>query len=130
MTVVNHDLNDGRIADGVFEDQTFYSAGADTYLDNTLVALDTSTLNLVPYVKGGSTNGNGVVYGVMTKGITVGATSSTPIRVMVGGRMVKDKVVIHADGDASNIDNAVKILCHDKGLALVDSLNLHTADNS
>jgi hypothetical protein len=130
LTITNHDLSDGIIAAGEFEDQLFTSAGAATYLDNTLVALDTSTLKMVPYAKGGSTNGNGVVYGLLTKGIVAAGAGDTPVRIMTGGRVLKDKTVIYADGDASNIDNAVKILCLDKGLTLVDSTNLHVADNS
>lgn len=100
--------------------------------DNTLVALDTSTLKMVPYVKGGSTNGNGVVYGVLTNGFTAAASGDTKVRIMTGpgAKFRKDKVVIHADGDSTNIDNAVKLLCLDKGINLIDSTSLHVADNS
>lgn len=131
MVVTNHDLNDGIIAVGEFEDQLFTSAGADTYLDNTFVAMDTSTLKLVPYVKGGSTNGNGVIYGVITNGFVVAGAGDTPVRVLTGpgSKFITDKTVIHADGDASNVDNAVKLLCVDVGINLVDSMNLHVPDN-
>ena len=100
--------------------------------DNTLVALNTSTLKLVPYVKGGSTNGNGAVYGVITQGFTATATGDTAVRVAIGPglRLLKDKTVIHADAAATNIDAAVKLLCVQVGINLVESTNLHTADNS
>lgn len=101
-------------------------------LDNTLVALDTSTLKLVPYVKGGSTNGNGVVYGVLTNGFTATATGDTAVRVAVGpgAKFVKDYLVIQADGDATNIDAAVKLLALGVGINIVESTDLHVADNS
>lgn len=100
--------------------------------DNTLVAQDTSTLKLVPYVKGGTTNGNGVVYGVVTKGFTATASGDTAVRAAVGpgAKFVKDYLVIHADGDASNIDAAVKLLCLNVGINVVESTDLHVADNS
>lgn len=131
-TITNHDLNNGIIALNEFESTVLTSAGAATYLDNTLVAQDTSTLKLVPYVKGGSTNGNGVVYGILTNGFAAAGAGDTPVRVAVGPglRMVKDKCVIYADGDASNIDGAVKQLCLDVGINLVESKYLHVADNS
>lgn len=103
---------------------------AGVHLDNTLLALDTSTLKLVPYVKGGSTNGNGVVYGVLTNGFTAESSGDTPVRVMLGGSLLRIKTVIDADADASNIDATVKALCLDKGLFLAESKNLHTADNA
>jgi len=103
---------------------------AGVHLDNTLLAFDTSTLKLVPYVKGGSTNGNGVVYGVLTNGFTATSSGDTAIRVMIGGILLKSKTVIDVDGDASNIDATVKFLCVDKGLFLEESTNLHTADNA
>lgn len=131
-TIVNHDLNNGIIALGEFESQLMTSAGAATYLDNTFVAMDTSTLKLVPYVKGGATNGNGVVYGILTNGFSAAGAGDTAVRVATGPglKMITDKTVIHADGDASNVDNAVKLLCLDVGINLVDSINLHVADNS
>lgn len=101
-------------------------------LDNTLLALDTSTLKLVPYVKGGSTNGNGVVYGVLTQGITATASGDTAVRVALGPglKLLKAKTIIQADAASTNIDATVKALCLDKGINLIESTNLHTADNS
>ena len=129
-TTTAMDLNDGIIEAGVFESRLMTAAGADTFLDNTLVAHDTSTLKIVPYVKGGSTNGNGVVYGLLTKGFVAAGAGDTPVRIMKGGKVLTDKTVIDADGTSTNIDNAVKFLCADKGLHLVDSTSLHVADNT
>ena len=131
-TITNNDLGNGIIALGEFESQLMTSAGAATYLDNTLVAMDTSTLKLVPYVKGGSTNGNGVIYGILTNGFAAAGAGDTAVRVVTGPntKIVKDYLVIHADGDASNVDNAVKLLAIDVGINIVESKDLHVADNS
>jgi hypothetical protein len=129
LIVTKNVINDGVIAAGEFEDQVLTSAGAETYLDNTLLAMDTSTWKLVPYVKGGSTNGNGVVYGVLTKGFSAAGAGDTPVRPMLTGKLVTGKTVIHADGDASNIDNSVKMLCKDQGVLLLDAADLYVADN-
>lgn len=100
--------------------------------DNTIVAMDTSTLKLVPYVKGGSTNGNGVIYGIVTNGFTATTSGDTPVRVLTGPntKVLKKYLVIHADGTYTNIDNAVKLLALGVGINIVESKSLHVADNS
>lgn len=130
LTITEEISSNGILKKGRFEDVLFTSAGAATYLDNTLVARDTSTLKIVPFVKGGTTDGNGVVYGILTKGFSASGAGDTATRVMLTGEISKIKTVIHADGDSSNIDGAVKMTAKDTGIVIVDSVSLHVADNS
>lgn len=130
LTITNQNPTNGLIEVGRFESGLFTAAGAATFLNNTLVALDTSTLKYVPYVKGGVTNGNGVVYGVLTTGFTASGAGDTAVRVMINGQIAKTKTVIHADGDSSNIDGAVKLTAKDNGIIILDDTDLFVADNS
>ena len=129
LTITNENPSNGIIKQGRFESILFTSAGAATYLDNTIVARDTSTLKAVPYVKGGSTNGNGVVYGILTKGFTAAGAGDTPVRVLLTCEIAKTKTVIHADGDSSNIDGAVKMSAKSTGIVIVDDTDLAVTDN-
>jgi len=130
LTITNQNPTNGLIEVGRFESGLLTSGGAATYLDNTLVARDTSTLKFVPYVKGGSTNGNGVVYGVLTKGLSASGAGDSACRIMITGQIAKTKTVIHADGDSSNIDGAVKLTAKQNGIIILDDTDLFVADNS
>lgn len=85
---------------------------ADTvvYLPGTILARDTSTKKLIPYVKGGSTNGNGVPKYVLETGFTATATGDVKVNVIKwAGEEGLDfaLMVIQADTDNSNIDAVV-----------------------
>lgn len=130
LTISNEYKSNGIVESGRFESGLMTAAGADTFLDNTFVARDTSTLKFVPYVKGGSTNGNGVIYGVLLNGFVAAGAGDTAVRIMVTGVVAKSKMVIDADGDSSNIDGAVKLTAKDNGIVIVDDTDLFVADNA
>jgi hypothetical protein len=122
-------VNDGVIRVGRTEIGLLTAAGADTFLANTLVALDTATQNYVPYVIGGTTNGNGIVAGALTEEKVAAGAGDIPVTIYIDADIQTHKAVVHADGDASNIDANVKLLCRDKGITLVDTKDLYVADN-
>lgn len=115
------------LGDNEFEHDTPFN-GADTLLKGTLLARDTTTLKWVPYVKGGSTQGNGIVGGVLTHAITTVAGDNS-ISVLISGRVRKDRCVIDADGDDANIDGTVRDLMRDRGIIPVDVTQLSLDDN-
>lgn len=83
-------------------------AGADTFAAGTILAVDSSTLLYVLFVKGGSTNENGIPKAVLTyELIAAGAGDVGGQQVMIAGSVRKEKLIIDADGDDSNIDQAV-----------------------
>lgn len=52
-----------------------YDDGA-TYVRGTVLALDTSSIKLVPFIQGGVTNGNGILYTILSEEIIFPAASS------------------------------------------------------
>jgi hypothetical protein len=119
----------GIIERGEYIDILFTVAGADTFLANTVLAVDSVSLKAVPYVKGGATNENGIGRLVLTSELVTTGAGDVAIRAMLDGKLQTGTVVIHADGDASNIDNAVKMQLKGEAIVLVDTVKLGTADN-
>jgi hypothetical protein len=78
-----------------------------TYPVGTLLARNTSTLKLIPFVKGGNSNGNGIINSVLTAELVATAAQDYNVSVMIAGQVDKDLLVIDADGNASNVDAAI-----------------------
>jgi len=83
------------------------TAAIKTYAVGTLLARNTSTLKLVPFVKGGSTNGNGIINSVLTAELVATAAQDYNVSVTIAGQVDKDLLIIAADGNASNVDAAI-----------------------
>ena len=83
------------------------TAAIKTYPVGTLLARDTSTLKLVPFVKGGSTNGNGIINSVLSAELVASASQDYNVSVMIAGQVDKDLLIIDADGNASNVDAVI-----------------------
>lgn len=104
-TYTNDPLVKGRV--NYLKNQLFTVADGVTYKAGTLLARDTATLKLIPYVKGGSTNGNGVVKYVLEKEVVATVTGDIKVNVIKKAYdegLDFDQLVIQADGDNSNID--------------------------
>lgn len=91
-----------RVANG---DELLTAAGAATFLSGTILARDTDTGKLVPYVKEGSTNGNGVPHSVLTYEVAATGPGDVAVRPLLAGKVNRNRLVIHADADASNVDS-------------------------
>jgi hypothetical protein len=72
-----------------------------------LLARNTSTLKLIPFVKGGTSNGNGIINSVLTAELVATAAQDYDVSVMIAGQVDKDLLIINADGNASNVDAAI-----------------------
>jgi hypothetical protein len=83
------------------------TAAIKTYPVGTLLARDTSTLKLVPFVKGGTTDGNGIINSVLSAELIATAEQDYNVSVMIAGQVDKDLLIIDADGNASNVDAAI-----------------------
>lgn len=129
MTVENNDLGSVVLKSGEFRDDEFTAAGADTFLSGTILARDSVSLKLVPFVKGGSTNENGIPKVVLTYQHATTGAGDTTIRNMVSGSVRGARLVIHADGDASNVDAAVIDQLRDYSLVTIDVTELNILDN-
>ncbi len=107
ITITNEDLAGIQMGDNVFRDELLTFAGAGTVKAGTILARDSASLKMVPFVKGGVTNENGIPKAVVVTEVTAAAAGDIAIRSMISGKVRLDKLVIDADGDASNIDAAV-----------------------
>lgn len=77
-----------------------------TYVKGCIMARDSGTLKLVPFVKGGVTTGNGIPKAVLCYDV-VGAGADVPVRVIVKGEVNQARLIINADGTGANVDAAV-----------------------
>jgi hypothetical protein len=130
ITITENNLNTPIHDSAEFRDDVITFAGADVLSPGTLLARDSVSLKLVIFVKGGTTNGNGIPKAILTYPVTATGAGDIPVRVAVAGRYRKDNLVIDADGDSSNIDNEVIDQLRDYGLIPIDVDELNIADNS
>jgi hypothetical protein len=105
--ITNVDNSNLVLVYGQYEDDTLTAAGAGTIARGTILARDSSTLKLVVFVKGGTTNENGIPKRILTEDVVFTGAGDKAVRVPAGGTYRKDKLIIAADGDATNVDAAV-----------------------
>lgn len=129
MTVTNNDLGSVVLNEGAFRDGLLTFAGAATVLAGTILARDSVSLKYVPFVKGGITNENGIPKAVLTYEVTAAGAGDVPIRDMVSGTVRAAKLVIDADGDATNVDAVVLDQLRDYSLISIDTTELNILDN-
>lgn len=132
-TITNVDLGNVLLKSsqiGFQADQLTIPANT-VYAEGTILARDSSTGMLIAFVKGGSTNDNGVPKTVLTyeAANATGAPVQTPVRVPVTAKVRKQLLIIVADGDATNVDKAVEDQLRDYGIHPVDVQDLSTLDN-
>ena len=129
LTVTNNDLGSVILEGGAFRDDLLTFAGAGTVVAGTILARDSVSLKLVPFVKGGVVNENGIPKAILTFDVTAAGAGDEAIRDMVTGIVRKEKLIIDADGDGSNIDNAVLDQLRDYSLVSIDVQELNILDN-
>ena len=129
ITITNVDLGNVVLQDADFRDELLTFAGAATVLEGTILARDSVSGKLVPFVKGGSTNENGIPKAIVSYAVTATGSGDVAIRAAVAGKYRKERLVINADGDASNVDNVVIDQLRDYGLVAIDVTELAALDN-
>jgi hypothetical protein len=128
-TITNLDTGSVALDESRFEDGLLTLAAADNIAAGTILALDSSTLKWVLYVKGGSTNDNGTPRGVLTYAASSTAASDIFVRVLVAGVVNQDRLIIDADGDGSNVDASVRAALRDKDIVCQTVAQLGQVDN-
>lgn len=129
ITVTNNDPGNVILKDAQFRDAPITFAGAGTLLEGTILAVDSVSLKFVPFVKGGVTNENGIPKGILTYEVTATGAGDVQSRVGVAGSYRKERLVIDADGDASNLDQFNIDQLRDYGLVPIDVQELNILDN-
>ena len=130
ITITNNDLGNVILESGQFADDKLLTlAGADVIAEGTILAIDSVSLKYVLFVKGGLTNENGIPKAVMTYGTESSGAGDIAIRPMISGVVRKERLVIDADGDASNVDQAVEDQLRDYSIVVKSVTELNELDN-
>ena len=106
-------------------------AATATHLYGLIYARATSTGKLIPYVKGGVADGNGVPVAVllMDSISRVGAGDVNGVLVLIQGEVRKEQLIIFADGNSSNVDDAVIRLLKAAGIIVTKTVD-HSGVNN
>jgi len=123
------DNGDVIVERGEFEDGLLEFAGADTFVAGTIIARNTSNDKFQLYVKGGSSNGNGVPVAILVNEEVRTGVGDNPVRLMMDGIVNEKRLVIDADGDNSNVDGAVRDLLRQTGIVPIPVEQLKREDN-
>ena len=129
ISAQNVNVGNVLLAYGEFRDYTLAGTANDVIAEGTILSRNSSNGNLQLYVKGGTSNGNGVPSVVMTYGVTIPSGGTIPVRGLVSGVVRKERLIIDADGNASNIDNAVIDGLRTLGITPIDVFELLIQDN-
>jgi hypothetical protein len=120
MTVTDIDTGDLEFDECEYEDGVVNFSGADTLARGTILARHSGTLKFQIFQKGGSSNGNGTPVAVLSHELVATASGDLPCRAIVHGDVNVNRLIIDADGDASNIDAAVRDQLRDYKITPVD----------
>lgn len=129
LTTTNVDTGNVILKEGQFNDGLLTFAGAATVAAGTILARDSVSLKFVPFVKGGSTNENGIPKAVLSYDVTAAGAGDVTIRAMVSGCVRKERLIINADGDDSNVDAKVLDQLRDFSIVTEKVTELSTLDN-
>ena len=129
LVIENVDQGTVILANAVHEDGLLTFAGAATSLEGTILARDSVSLKFVPYVIGGVANENGIPKAVLTYDVVAAGAGDESIRAMVSGRVAQERLVVAADGDATNITDAILDQLRDYGIVAESVTQLSTLDN-
>lgn len=130
ITITSNDFDCPVLEGAVFRDELLTFTGAGTVVAGTILARDSVSLKMVPYVKGGATNENGIIKALVTYDVVAAGAGDVAIRSCISGKMRLEKLVIDADGDGTNIDAAVIDELIARTLVPVSVTELNIADNS
>lgn len=106
LTITNVNTSDLVIGSAQYEDGLLKFTAPGTVLAGTILARSSSTGQFVPFVKG-AIDDTGIPKAVVDVDITATAIGDVSIRALISGNVRKDKLIIDADGDGSNIDENI-----------------------
>ena len=108
-----------------FQSDLLTFGGAGTVNKGTILARDSVSGNLVPFVIGGSTNGNGIPKAVLAEDVTATGAGNERCRILQTGVVDFALLIVLADGDNSNITKAIRDQLRDYGIRCEDFLELN-----
>ncbi len=130
LTVTNNLLGNVILKDVESQNDVFEFTGAATILEGTILARDSVSGNLIPFVKGGAVNDNGIPKAILTFEISATGAGTLNIRALIDGTVRKERLVIFGDtpGDV-NIDDVVKDQLRDFSIVALSVKELNIQDN-
>jgi len=129
LEITNIDVGNVILREADFEDGLLTFTGAATIAAGTILARDSVSLKYVPFVKGGVTNENGIPKAVLTYSVTAAGAGDEAFRAMISGYVRKERLIIDADGDDSNVDNVVRDQLRDYDIVVQNVQELAQLDN-
>lgn len=129
LTITNNDLGSVILQEVDARDELLTFTGAGTILEGTILARDSVSDKLVPFVKGGVSNENGIPKAVISYEVEALGAGDEAIRALVAGKVRKERLVIEADGDATNVDDVVIDQLRDFSIIALDVQELNILDN-
>jgi len=127
-TITNIDLGSVIFHAAEFRDELLTFGGAGTVVEGTILGRITATGALAPFDDGAS-DGSETPVAILTYDVTATGAGDVPIRAGVAGTYRKERLVIDADGDDSNITNAVLDQLRDYGLVAANVKEHGVLDN-
>lgn len=128
MEVLNTNLKPVILGELTGRRETLTFAQTDTVLQYTILARETDNDTLIPYVKGGSTKGNGVPRWILLHEASRTGAGTLPVDVGIA-KFDLNGLVIHADGDGHEIDGVVVDLLKEAGITVADVADFGKIDN-
>jgi len=129
LNINNIDNRLVAIGDNNYQTDVWAASGAKTLAKGTILALSTANGKFIEFEKGGSTNGNGVPAAVLENEVSATGAGDVAIRPIISGLVNFEKLVIDADGDNSNIDNAVIFDLKSQSIVTIKTSELNELDN-
>jgi len=127
--ITNNDSSELVLGDDFYKNDIFTAGGAATFKKGMILARDSVTGKLVVFVKGGVTQENDIPKTVLPFEVVAAGAGDITVRVFTTARLRKDKLVINADGDDSNVDAVVIDELRDYGIFSEDVTELNIPDN-
>ena len=129
VTNTNVDIGNVLLAYGEFRDYTLTGTANDVIAEGTILSRNTTTQNLQLFVAGGSSAGNGVPSSILLYPVTIPTGGSISVRALVSGVVRKERLIIDADGDDRNVNNAVIDQLRSLALIPINTFELLIQDN-
>lgn len=107
---------------------TVTDAGTDFIVGDSFTLTVAADGNLVPFATDGA-GGAQIPKTVLTYDVTATGAGDESVRDMVSGKLRAERLIIDADGDASNIDAAILDQLRDYTLVSIDVQELNILDN-
>lgn len=129
INITNNDLGSVELSDGVFRDELVTFAGANTFFEGTILARTVSTDKLVLFVNGGVAATNGTPAAVLTRDLVATGAGDLKTRVLVSGKVRKERLRIDPATTDAGIDNDVMDQLRRTSIIPIDAQELNILDN-